>query len=54
MELYFENLEDDAGGDSVGLLHCGGEDAPSGSSDSAEDRAFAELSERVSAARLVY
>lgn len=54
MELYFKDLEDDTGGDSVGLLHCGGDDAADGSSDSAEDRAFAELSERVSAARLVY
>ena len=53
MELYFKDLEDDLGVEPTGLV-CTCDPTASGSSDSAEDIAFAELSERVSAARLVY
>ena len=51
MELYFKDLEDEAAAAAGDLCIC--EDAGAGDSE-AEDRAFAELSERVSAARLVY
>lgn len=50
MELYFKDFEDDAVASAV--QHC--ECAAADSNDDAEDAAFAELSERVSAARLVY
>ena len=53
MELYFKDLEDDAGAEAVGIL-CTSDHTTGGASDTAEDIAFAELSERVSAARLVY
>lgn len=53
MELYFKDLEDDAGNEAAGQL-CACDSATGGSTETAEDIAFAELSERVSAARLVY
>ena len=53
MELYFKDLEDDAGSEApVDLCAC--DQAAGGLGDTAEEVAFAELSERVSAARLVY
>lgn len=52
MELYFKDLEDEVGVNAVGA-HGTCDDA-AGRDDAAEERAFAELSERVSAARLVY
>ena len=51
MELYFKDLEDEADTGAVGQ-YC--ESATADSPDDAEDAAFAELSERVFAARLVY
>ena len=51
MELYFKDLEDEAG-TLAAASDCDCEDAPV--SQDAEDDAFAELSERVSAARLIY
>ena len=51
MELYFKDLEDEADTGTVSQS-CGS--ATADLRDDAEDAAFAELSERVSAARLVY
>jgi hypothetical protein len=52
MELYFKDLEGDAE-NGLSLEHLGSEIGASGEA-SAEEIAFAELTERVSAARLVY
>ena len=52
MELYFKDLEDEATGtSSTGGTDCEG---MSVSQETAEEDAFAELSHRVSAARLIY
>ena len=53
MELYFKDLEADPGA-SEPALDCAGSEAAEEQGDTAEDVAFAELAERVSAARLVY
>ena len=52
MELYFKDLEDDTGAIAPGT-HCAS-DGDTSACKNAEESAFAELSERVSAARLVY
>jgi hypothetical protein len=52
MELYFKDLEGD-GENGLSLEHLGADLGASGEP-SAEEIAFAELTERVSAARLVY
>lgn len=53
MELYFKDLE--AESDATGLSqNCSGNEVAEERGDTAEDIAFAELAERVSAARLVY
>jgi hypothetical protein len=56
MELYFKDLESEDGATDVSLNFAGnpGDDGADARSDAAEDVAFAELAERVSAARLVY
>ena len=53
MELYFKDFEDESSDSmSVGSdCNCG---ALNASAETAEEDAFAELAERVSAARLVY
>ena len=51
MELYFKDLEDEAGASPVAGPDCEG---MSVSQETAEEDAFAELSDRVSAARLIY
>jgi len=53
MELYFKDLETEDGAADLSLSFTATEvtDEPT---DTAEDIAFAELAERVSAARLVY
>ena len=51
MELYFKDFEDDAGTNPMSGPDCEG---MSVSQETAEEDAFAELSERVSAARLIY
>ena len=53
MELYFKDLEAEVG-DSEVSFDCAADDAADQQSDDAEDVAFAELAERVCAARLVY
>ncbi len=53
MELYFKDLEAEGGAPDLSLTDAGNEVAEE-RSDTAEDIAFAELAERVSAARLVY
>ena len=53
MELYFKDLEAE-GGSTDSSLNFSGNDIAEERSDTAEDIAFAELAERVSAARLVY
>lgn len=53
MELYFKDLESEDGATDL-ALNCSGHEAGEERSDTAEDIAFAELAERVSAARLVY
>ena len=53
MELYFKDLETENGEADV-ALNFSGNDVAEERSDTAEDIAFAELAERVSAARLVY
>jgi len=52
MELYFKDLEGESEAIEMSLDHLG--DERGGGEESAEDIAFAELAERVSAARLVY
>ena len=52
MELYFKDLEDDTGAMATGF-QCA-YDGYTVTCANAEEDAFAELSERVSAARLVY
>ena len=52
MELYFKDLEGDGDSNESSLNHLG--EAGAAGEASAEDIAFAELTERVSAARLVY
>ena len=56
MELYFKDLEDEAG-TAAADIQCACEwvgEGVNASPEPAEEDAFAELSERVSAARLVY
>ena len=54
MELYFKDLEDEAGAEgTLTAAQCASDDT-TGSCETAEEDAFAELNERVSAARLVY
>lgn len=53
MELYFKDLEADCGENETGL-DCPGVEHANAQAETAEDIAFAELAERVSAARLVY
>jgi len=53
MELYFKDLEGDGDLNESSMNHLGMEAGAAGEA-SAEDIAFAELTERVSAARLVY
>jgi hypothetical protein len=53
MELYFKDLEAEAGATDL-VLNFSGNEVAGDQGDSAEDIAFAELAERVSAARLVY
>lgn len=50
MELYFKDLETEDSATDVSLNFTGADER----SDTADDIAFAELAERVSAARLVY
>jgi hypothetical protein len=52
MELYFKDLEGEGEATDISFDHLGNERG--GGEESAEDIAFAELAERVSAARLVY
>ena len=54
MELYFKDLEDEAGAVNAGIDLDHGACCVAESRTPAEEEAFAELSERVSAARLVY
>jgi hypothetical protein len=56
MELYFKDLETEDGATDVSLNFASnaGDDGTDERGDTAEDVAFAELAERVSAARLVY
>ena len=53
MELYFKDLEAEGGAAALSLNDAGNEAAEE-RDDTADDIAFAELAERVSAARLVY
>jgi hypothetical protein len=53
MELYFKDLEAECGATDLSL-NCSGDEVAEEQTDTAEDIAFAELAERVSAARLVY
>lgn len=53
MELYFKDLEAEAAATDT-ALECFGNEPAEERGDTAEDIAFAELAERVSAARLVY
>ncbi len=53
MELYFKDLEADCGTTAT-ELDCAGAEHLEAQGETAEDVAFAELAERVSAARLVY
>lgn len=53
MELYFKDLETEGSATELSLNFSGNEVAEE-RGDTAEDIAFAELAERVSAARLVY
>ena len=53
MELYFKDFEDEAN-DTASAGSGGDCGALNASQETAEEDAFAELSERVSAARLVY
>jgi hypothetical protein len=53
MELYFKDLEAEGGATDLSLNNSGSETAEE-RGDTADDIAFAELAERVSAARLVY
>ena len=53
MELYFKDLESD-GDQADEPLNCAANEVVDESGDMAEDIAFAELAERVSAARSVY
>lgn len=53
MELYFKDLEAESGLTDLSLNDSGSETAEE-RGDTADDIAFAELAERVSAARLVY
>jgi hypothetical protein len=53
MELFFKDLESEVGATDPSL-NCFGNEAAEEQGDTAEDIAFAELAERVSAARLVY
>jgi hypothetical protein len=53
MELYFKDLEAESGATDLSLDFSGNELAEE-RGDTAEEIAFAELAERVSAARLVY
>jgi hypothetical protein len=53
VELYFKDLETEGSATELSLNFCGNEVAEE-RGDTAEDIAFAELAERVSAARLVY
>jgi hypothetical protein len=53
MELYFKDLEAEVDAPDLSLNRSGN-DVAEDQGDTAEDVAFAELAERVSAARLVY
>jgi hypothetical protein len=53
MELYFKDLEAEVDATDPSL-NCAGNDVAEQQGDNAEDIAFAELAERVSAAGLVY
>lgn len=53
MELYFKDLESEDGASDL-AMNCSGDEVAEEQGDTAEDIAFAELTERVSAARLVY
>ena len=53
MELYFKDLEAEDGATDE-TLNLSGNEVVEEQTDAAEDIAFAELAERVSAARLVY
>ena len=53
MELYFKDFEEESS-DTMSAGSDGNCDAMNASEETAEDDAFAELAERVSAARLVY
>jgi hypothetical protein len=53
MELYFKDLETDDGA-AEASMNCSGNEVADDLIDTAEEIAFAELAERVSAARLVY
>ena len=53
MELYFKDLDSSDQTEEM-AMHAAGCDMAGTHEDTAEDIAFAELSERVSAARLVY
>ena len=53
MELYFKDLEDEVGATDLSM-NCSGNEVAEEQGNEAEDIAFAELAERVSAARLVY
>jgi hypothetical protein len=53
MELYFKDLEAENGQTDLSL-NFSGDEVGEERGETAEDKAFAELAERVSAARLVY